>query len=216
MPNCGLEQYKHTWCSFSLKSPSCCSSWPAWPPWKAELPKNFATSLLMSFPGYSWVCWPAPLHTSTLSSLQLWFPFLHIAEKKTVSKHPTVPRQLAFPPGLLRASLSEPIHHLLYGREEGCSGASLRYSNTDLQIGRVIHHPGQPGCNSEIKSGATGQESRPSADDLFLPAFCWGVSRWVGELLCGVAGLNVHWEKLPLSPPRGNRVNVPFKGKFGW
>lgn len=98
--------------------------------------------------------------------------FSTLLKKKTVSKHPTVPRQLAFPPGLLRDSLSEPIHHPLYAREKGCSGASLRYSNADLQIGRVIHHPGQAGCNSEIKSGATGQESRPSADDLFLPAFC--------------------------------------------
>lgn len=39
-----------------------------------------------------------------------------------------------------------------FGREEGCSGASLKCCDSDLQIEGVIHHPaGQGGCNSRVQ-----------------------------------------------------------------
>ena len=165
------------------------------------------------------------MHAPSLSSLQLWFPFLlHIAEKnQTVSKRPTVPRQLAFSPSLLWASLSEPIHHPLYGREEGCSGTSLRYSNSDLQIGRVIHHPGQAGSNSRDQIGCYGAGEQviyrwPVPPCLLLKCFQmgWRAALRGGKPTCTLGKKKKKKKELPVSTARGNRVNVPFKGKFGW
>lgn len=62
-----------------------------------------------------------------------------------------------------------------------------------------------------VWSSATVQESRSSIapQDLFLPTFCYTVSRRTEELLCEEAGLDV----LLVSTLRGKRVNVSSKGQ---
>ena len=157
------------------------------------------------------------MHTSSLSSPQLWFPFLlHVAEKNSASESHHATRisvfswlpmrtfckwEHAYPSIILWMGGRRAAQELAWG------AATLIYTLEGLSITL----DGEALC-----SGAMGQKSWSSTvlGDMFLHAFCysmfpdrprsWSVERQASTYL-GKSCLSPHW--------KGKRVNIFLEGK---
>lgn len=128
-----------------------------------------------------------------------------------------MPQRLAFSHGFpWEASVREstPAHPSPSGWEGRRAAQELARGVATLiyRLEGVIHHPGWGGCL--VWCYGAGERVIESAWGPIPPRLLLRcVSRWAEELLCGEAGLDVRWEKLPVSTLRGKRANILFKEK---